>query len=216
MDDTSPPQPADFINRRSETRVFLQTAGLGALLIPTAFLFAAGLPIDLLGLIRLDVRDALIGLAATAPLIASLRWFMISQWNPLVRFRLSQLKFFSEIGFELTPARNAVLAVIAGVSEELLFRGVLQSAAERFLPVVFAIALPAILFGLLHARTVMYAVIAAAVGLYLGLMFWGTQGLTAPIITHTLYDFIAFEWTRRAVVEYRNSPSKSASHLPLP
>ncbi len=62
----------------------------------------------------------------------------------------------------------------------------------------------------------MYAVIAAVVGLYLGLMFWGTQSLTAPIITHTFYDFIAFEWTRRAVVEFRNSSSPVASDHPLP
>lgn len=189
----------ELVNGTSQTRAFLIAAGIGAMLIPAAFAIAAGLSIDLSALLHFRISDVIFGLAATLPLLALLYGFMIAKWRLLAEFRTSQLKFFSEIGFELTPMRIVALALIAGVSEELMFRGVLQTAADRQLPLVAAIVLPSILFGLLHARTILYAVIAGLVGVYLGVLFWATESLCAPIITHALYDYIAFDWTRRAI-----------------
>lgn len=180
-------------------RAFLLTAALGTVLIPAAFGLAYGLSIDLAALVEPGLAEAFYGLVAAAPLIALLRWFMITQWRPLVNFRKSQLKFLSEVGFLFTRPRIIVLAVIAGVGEELMFRGVLQTAADRQWPLAAAILFPSVLFGLLHARTILYAVIAGFVGAYLGILFWATGSLLAPIITHAFYDYVAFDWTRRAL-----------------
>ena len=55
------------------------------------------------------------------------------------------------------------------------------------------------MFGALHARTALYAAIAFLVSIYLGLLYALSGTLLAPMITHGLYDFVAFDWTRRAI-----------------
>lgn len=201
--------------KQSQTRAFLLTSALGAMLIPAAFGIAQAASVDLPALLNASVANALLGLAAVAPLAAALHWFMRTHWRPLADFRESQLQFFSELGFRLTRPRIILLSIIAGVSEETMFRGVLQTIADRQLPVAAAIALTSLVFGLLHARTVLYAVIAGLVGAYLGTLFWATGSLFAPILTHTIYDFIAFEWTRIAL-ERRAGVSLAAQNRPLP
>lgn len=198
-DDRAPKTEEVPAKGMSEGRAFLLTAALGAALIPVSVGIAVALSINLAGLIKPDFASAFYGLAAVAPLVALLCWFMTTKWRPLADFRLSQLKFLSEIGFRLTRPRIILLAVIAGVSEELMFRGVLQTAAARQWPLAIAILFPSILFGLLHARTILYAVIAGLVSAYLGALYWLTGSLLAPILTHAVYDFVAFDWTRKAI-----------------
>ena len=69
-------------------------------------------------------------------------------------------------------------------SEELLFRGVLHPLAGPFWSNV--------LFGLAHFITPTYAVLAGLLGAYLGGLLELSENLLAPIITHGLYDFLAF------------------------
>lgn len=184
---------------RSEARAFLVTFGLGALLIPAAIGLSVGLDINLVEAFDHSPRDILIGIIATVPLLAMLHWFLTTRWTPIADFTQSQIRFFAGIGFRLTPLRALALAVLAGVSEEILFRGVLQTAADRMAPTLAAILVTNILFGVLHARTMIYAIVAAAVGCYLGVLYWLTGNLAAPVITHTVYDFIAFLWTQQAI-----------------
>lgn len=173
---------------------------MGALVAPAAFILAGLLSIDLLSLISPQLTAATAGVVATAPLIALLVLFMRSQWRPIADFRQSQIEFFSEIGFRFTPLRNALLSVVAGAGEELMFRGVLQTLAERHFPVFAAVVIPNILFAALHARTPLYALAAGLVGIYLGALFSITGSLAAPIIAHGLYDLVALEWTRRVLM----------------
>ncbi len=150
-----------------------------------------------------SVNDFLIGVIATLPLVVFLWWFTNTTLEDLAVFRRSQIRFFSEIGFQFTPLRIALMAIGAGVSEELLFRGVLQSWFAGFSPIALAIVLSNLLFGALHLRTVLYAVIAGLVGCYLGAVFAFTGNLLAPIVTHALYDAAALEYTRRAINNMR-------------
>lgn len=149
---------------------------------------------------KLDANDFLIGVIATLPLVAFLWWFSNTTLENLSSFRNAQIKFFSEIGFEFTPPRIAIMALAAGISEELLFRGVFQTWLDGFFPVAFAILLTNILFGLLHMRTLLYAIIAGLVGAYLGAIYAFTDNLMTPIVVHSLYDAAALEYTRRAIV----------------
>lgn len=155
--------------------------------------------IDLRSLFKPAALEIGLGVVATGPLVVMLMWIMASRWRPIEAFRTSQLRFFREIGFRLTPLRSALLSLAAGVGEELLFRGVLQTSAARYWPIAVAIVIPNVLFGALHARTAAYAVAAGLVGVYLGALYWLTAGLTAPIVAHALYDFIALEWARRII-----------------
>lgn len=153
--------------------------------------------------IAFQANDALIGVIATLPLVVFLWWFSNTSVDGLAKFRESQIEFFVNIGFRFTPMRIALMAFAAGVSEELLFRGVFQTWLTGFAPVAVAIILSNVVFGLLHMRTVLYAVIAGLVGVYLGALYAATGNLLAPIITHMLYDAVALEYTRRAVADYR-------------
>ena len=87
-----------------------------------------------------------------------------------------------------------VLAAIAGFSEEVLFRGVLQPWMEESWGMNAGLILSSIVFGLVHAVTPLYAVIATLVGIYLGLSldYGGERNLWVPVIIHALYDFLAF------------------------
>lgn len=152
--------------------------------------------------VAFDINDALVGVIATLPLVVFLWWFSNSELPAVAEFRDSQITFFAGIGFRFTPLRIALMALGAGVSEELLFRGVLQPWLSGFLPVIAAIILSNIVFGLLHMRTVLYAVIAGCLGAYLGALYLVTDNLLTPITTHMLYDAVALEYTRRAIVKY--------------
>jgi hypothetical protein len=185
--------------RRDDGRSFLLVLAGALLMVALAYGAGALLGVSPHGRLAISFLDIVLGAAAAGPLVLLLMWFMRTDIPVLVRFRHSQLEFFAKIGFEFTPLRIALLAVGAGVSEELLFRGVFQTWIEGGAPLVLAIVLPNILFGALHARTSLYAFIAGLVGVYMGVLFAATGNVMAPIITHALYDWVALWITRRAI-----------------
>jgi membrane protease YdiL (CAAX protease family) len=87
-----------------------------------------------------------------------------------------------------------MLAAIAGISEEILFRGVIQPWMESLWGMTVGLVGSNIIFGLVHAVTPLYAVLAMLVGIYLGLSldYGGDRNLLTPVIIHGLYDFLAF------------------------
>ncbi len=62
----------------------------------------------------------------------------------------------------------ALIALSAGVGEEMLFRGVVQASLSAWLGVRWGLGLASVLFGLLHPISITYMVITAFLGLYLG------------------------------------------------
>lgn len=187
-------------NRRDDRRAFWTTLALGALIVPASIAVADWVSIDPYARMGARLDAVAVGVLATAPMLALLVLIMKTRWPPISAFRQSQIEFFGDIGFAFTRLRVALLAVVAGVGEELLFRGVLQTAAEQHLPLAAAIILPNILFGALHARSLIYALVAGIVGIYLGVVFWLSGNLVAAMIAHGLYDLIALEWTRRILL----------------
>ena len=97
-----------------------------------------------------------------------------------------------------------VIAVLAGLGEELLFRGVVQQAATDWMggqttvATWAGLAVAAALFGLAHWITPTYAVLAGAIGLYLGAI-WIAAGhnLLVPVVAHAGYDLLALVYLVR-------------------
>ncbi len=87
-----------------------------------------------------------------------------------------------------------VLAAITGIAEEILFRGVIQPWIENSWGIMAGLLVSSLLFGLIHAITPLYFVMATAVSIYLGLYldYGETRNLLTPIIIHGLYDFFVF------------------------
>jgi len=97
----------------------------------------------------------------------------------------------------------ALIALSAGIGEEALFRGVLLVRLGN-VPV-------ALIFGLLHALTPSYAVLAALFGVYLGWLELLLPSLLVPMITHAVYDLVALGILVRLL---RSRPSESPNDLP--
>jgi membrane protease YdiL (CAAX protease family) len=87
-----------------------------------------------------------------------------------------------------------MLAGIAGLSEEVLFRGVIQPWLETAWGAQAGLIACNLLFGLAHAITPLYTFLAFMIGIYLSLAmdYGGERNLLTPIVIHALYDFWAF------------------------
>jgi membrane protease YdiL (CAAX protease family) len=95
-------------------------------------------------------------------------------------------------------AHLAVIAALAGLGEEMLFRGFLQEAIGRWVGgpsgTWVALAAASLLFGLVHPFTLSYVLLAALIGLYLGWLWIATGNLLVPIAAHAVYDFLALAY----------------------
>lgn len=149
------------------------------------------------------------GLLGTLPLLILFSALYKMNFAAMHKIRQIMLETMGSNMHTLHWVDLAVLAAIAGISEELLFRGVLQPWMENSWGMSAGLILSNILFGLVHAVTPLYALLAALVGIYLGLSLdYGEQrNLLTPVVIHATYDFIAF----LAVVHlYRKQQKNSA------
>jgi membrane protease YdiL (CAAX protease family) len=97
-----------------------------------------------------------------------------------------------------TLAELVLVSTLAALAEEALFRGVLQSALGAHLPAWAAVLAASALFGLAHFLTPLYALVAAIVGIYFGLLLVLGGNLLVPIVAHGLYDVVALRALQRA------------------
>ncbi len=96
----------------------------------------------------------------------------------------------------------AVVSFLAGLGEELLFRGIIQFWLTLHTGPLIALLLASVAFGLAHAVTRIYVVMATLIGFYLGSLMLATDSLVPPIMAHALYDFCGLLYIRH---HYRQS-----------
>jgi membrane protease YdiL (CAAX protease family) len=144
-----------------------------------------------------DGRGALWGLAGTLPMLVL--FLLLDLWpvGPLRRLKQFGEDVLRPLLAPCTVADLLGISVLAGLGEEMLFRGVLQGYfAQRAGPWV-GLALASVLFGLLHFITLTYAILAALMGVYLGLVWEWTGNLLPPVLMHALYDFLVLLYLLR-------------------
>ncbi len=90
-----------------------------------------------------------------------------------------------------------MVAVLAGLGEELLFRGAIQAWLVEFGGPVSGVILAALIFGLAHYVTKAYFVAASLMGLYLGVLYHVSGDLLLAALVHALYDWVAIEYLLR-------------------
>lgn len=133
----------------------------------------------------------LLGLAATLPMLALFWWMLGASWKPLVDLRNMVARMVRELFPRASILELAIVAVLASVSEELLFRGVLQNVAARWTTPFVGLFIASLVFGALHAASRLYFLLATLIGVYLGWLLLRLDDLTVPIVAHGLYDFAA-------------------------
>jgi membrane protease YdiL (CAAX protease family) len=182
-------------------------------LVVIAVLLSLLLELPLLGWVQPRASMIWWGILLTVPLLVGLWPWRNARWRVLA-------KLFEEIEQMVVPlfagesiAGLALISLLAGVGEEALFRGVMQSVLAGSLGTVLALLVTSTVFGLVHYVTRTYAVMAGAIGLYLGVLALAFDSLVVPMIVHALYDFLALlHLTReRAARESSEAPERSVS-----
>ncbi len=97
------------------------------------------------------------------------------------------------------PAWQLLLfAMTAGLVEETLFRGVIQTATtaalishlDGWVAQAGGLGVGALLFGLAHPTSRAYVIAGALFGVWMGGLLLMTGNLLSPMVTHAVYDFI--------------------------
>ncbi len=145
-----------------------------------------------------DAADALRGAAAAVPMVVAFLAMQTWPVGPLRRIR----RFSEEVVRPLLAPCSVVdllgISVLAGLGEEMLFRGVLQGAFTTWSKTPWlTVTAASLLFGLLHAITFTYALLATLMGAYLGAVWLWTGNLLVVVVTHALYDFLVLLWLLR-------------------
>jgi membrane protease YdiL (CAAX protease family) len=133
--------------------------------------------------------------------------FSCSRWtktNSMQELLISLHQLFREF----TWPQIIVVSLLAGVGEELLIRGVLQSFLVSNLGAIWGILSASLIFGLLHFMTKTYVLLTFALGLLFGIAFHYTDSIVLVMVGHTVYDIIAFT----LIVKF---PSLLGIHQPI-
>lgn len=148
-------------------------------------------------------ESILLGLLGTVPMLGMMGLLLRL---PFAAFREMHDFLVQTLG--PTLARNGwfkilILAILVGLGEEMLFRGVLQPWLFTKMIPWNAIILSSVLFGLAHSITTTYVITVFLVSLYLGYsaiaLGEGTEhNLVPPILMHSLYDYVGFMMIGRA------------------
>lgn len=179
---------------------------------PMAVLVEGGMGLLALGLgwllgfplgetIRWELADVLWGLAATVPLVGVLLVCVhvpIGVLQDLLRtIDRVVVPLFRRWGL----GEMAMVAALAGLGEEMLFRGFLQNAVAGWVGEPYGVwagwVLASVVFGVVHAVSTTYALLATGIGFYLGGLWIATRNLLVPVVAHAVYDFLALVYLVR-------------------
>ncbi|KAL9187616.1 hypothetical protein ACHAXT_005994 [Thalassiosira profunda] len=192
----------------------LTLVGAQALLIPISILLARYLNLPNRGLgegFEFTSVAFTQGLEWTAPLfIVAGVMRLIEPYSEALQgvTRATQRSVLAVMGKRRRPffalVVSILLGAVAGWGEEWLFRGVFQTLlSERFSSNV-ALGISGVVFGLLHAVTPVYALLAGAASVFFGYLYNLSENLAVPMICHAVYDVGALVWAHWSVTSLSN------------
>jgi membrane protease YdiL (CAAX protease family) len=138
-----------------------------------------------------SLNAALIGIVAAIPPFVFFLWTLDSSIHVFSKHKQLMDSLLRPLFGNWSIVQLAIISLCAGISEEAFFRGAVQGSLVDRVNVLLAVVLASALFGAFHLLTWTYAIIAAFIGAYLGLLWIWTGNLLTPMITHAVYDFAA-------------------------
>ena len=204
-----PPLPPRTIRPEFRWRVVLFFAANPLIFLPFAFLASRILHLPWLGTsFCLNGASMLQGALYAAPVLLLTSSPVEKVFPALADVNeASQTISLYAMGWRFQPLRALAASIIisssAAISEELAFRGVLQTLLERLAAltpvptgagVVAATLLQAMVFGKLHSYTNSraYFITATLAGLVFGAAFAATRNVAVPIVMHFVIDLVSF------------------------
>ena len=145
---------------------------------------------------RIRMLDILPGLAMSVGALGltNLYFSLLTKLGESSSFVAGQLEAYKELTGSFTPDQGLVFLIIgisfmAPVTEELLFRGIVQGELRKAMPEPVAIVLQAVMFAAYHIQPVQasYALIP---GLLLGIAYAWSRSIWVPIIMHMGFNLL--------------------------
>jgi membrane protease YdiL (CAAX protease family) len=176
----------------------LTEGGAIILAIVLSYFLGPSLP----ALIRWDPNHLLLGLLMCLPLLAL---FALCLRVDLAPFRHIEQFFetrFMPLMQDSTKADLLLVCILAGVGEELLFRGAIQEMLHLklgggFFAAAFGLVVASAIFAIMHPVSKAYVIGVFIVGIYLGISVILCESLVPAMIAHGVYDFIALLYLQR-------------------
>ena len=179
--------PSDIPHRQ----VFLLTGGqtIAFIVLGLALWIWSGR--EMADFVTFDFRQLAIGIGLSVALIASgaVLFFGFPELSDrLVRLQGYTYAFLKK---KLSPNGVIFVSICAGVGEEALFRGGLQTLLTDHIGVFLGIAVSSAIFALIHMAKPVVAAIIFLIGVTFGVVYWYTESLFAVMLAHALYDIFA-------------------------
>ena len=185
--------------------------GLGVVAVGVAW--TLGRPLG--ELIDWTVTGALWGAAAALPLMVLL---LVCVRVPVWPFSgVAEVidRMLTPMFRDISLLNLAMISALAGLGEELLFRGLIQQGLADWIGgpagVWIGLVAASIIFGLFHPVTPTYTVLATLMGAYLGWLWIDTENLLVPITAHGVYDFLALAY----MVKIRGQRREASHNEPV-
>jgi len=155
---------------------------------------------------RVDLRSGVLALAATLPLVAFAFWSMRTEHAFFASLRKLLRETVAPLFASCSLPELLLIAIMAGIGEEVFFRGFLQGSLGRVVNPWIALALVSALFGAVHMVSIGYAIVAGLLGAYLGTLLLLTGNLFVAVAVHTLFDFVALLMISRMTLSPASEP----------
>lgn len=195
----------NHVGNRSLFLALFVEGGLGVVALAVGWLVGHWPAIGI-GWLSPSASDQLIaigvGVVATFPLLVALAIVDRFPIGALDRVRQIAQEAISRMFPRPQIRQLALVAAVAGLGEELLFRGLVQAGLARLITIQggpwIALLVASAVFGAFHWLNTTYALLAAVAGVYFGSLLMITGSLWPPIVAHALYDFAALWYLVRS------------------
>ncbi|WP_133365242.1 CPBP family intramembrane glutamic endopeptidase [Qipengyuania sediminis] len=158
----------------------------------------SGRPVD--AFVTITLREVAWGLALGAGFIALAAALFYGFPRVSVRLVHLQRDTYAFLGPKLGWVAIVLISLAAGIGEEALLRGGLQTALNDWLGPWGAIAVASAAFAVLHLAKPLITVLLFAIGVIFGVVYWQTGSLLTVMIGHAVYDVWALRYLHREFV----------------
>jgi membrane protease YdiL (CAAX protease family) len=185
----------EFFRSIGQFRLGISVAPIVGIILPVFLLarrFDTGLKVQLrVGRIRL-ATGIHVTLAALAMVVIVDQIYILSQrFMPEPEGYFEELKALKPVGIWPTILTFVGLCVFVPLSEEIIFRGIIQRVFARNMGPVLAVILAGVFFGVVHLNPQLLLSMITF-GVFVGFIFLVTSNLTYAMLAHAVLNTVAF------------------------